>query len=213
MASRRSHHKRNVNRRKQEDNLAVIFMGIVMVFIVCHFPRVLLSIHEMLIIKRTLRCQAFGKRSFPFWAIITSQFSHLLLVINSSVNSLIYCMLSSKFRMQAWRHARSWASTFKAAWLCFLGICCWRKRPDEFQSGSEATNPDGANHGTRKRFRKSDNDPEACGPEEGDNEDVDVVQRLHSGDVDADSIDENENGCNGKKINKDNDDSDNSDFD
>ena len=28
-----------VHRRKQEDNLAVVFMGIVIIFLVCHAPR------------------------------------------------------------------------------------------------------------------------------------------------------------------------------
>ncbi len=31
-------------------------MSIVLVFLVCHFPRILLSIHEMWIIEDTLKC-------------------------------------------------------------------------------------------------------------------------------------------------------------
>ncbi len=33
-------------RRKQEDNLAIVFMGIVLVFLICHSPRLVLSIYE-----------------------------------------------------------------------------------------------------------------------------------------------------------------------
>ena len=42
----------NESRRKKEDNLAVIFMGFIMVFLVCHLPRLCLNIHEL----ATIRC-------------------------------------------------------------------------------------------------------------------------------------------------------------
>ena len=46
----------NVNRRRMEDNLAMIFMGIVAVFLLCHFPRIFLGLHEMVIAKESLAC-------------------------------------------------------------------------------------------------------------------------------------------------------------
>lgn len=98
----------NNARRTMEDNLAVIFMGIVGVFLLCHMPRILLSIHEMWTVNDTLRCAEQGHKVFPLWALIFSQFSHLLLVINSSVNSLIYCLISSRFRQAAIDKARKW---------------------------------------------------------------------------------------------------------
>ena len=97
---------RFVPRRRQEDNLAVIFMGIVLVFLVSHLPRIFLSLHEMFVIKDALECSKAGKKSFPLWALIVGYFSHLLLVINSSGNCLIYCLLSSKFRTQARRYTK-----------------------------------------------------------------------------------------------------------
>ena len=92
------------NRRQKEDNLAVIFMGIVIVFLVCHFPRIFLSLHEMLVIRNTMACSRVGYHSFPLWAILFAQFSHILLVLNSSMNSVIYCMVSSKYREQALKY-------------------------------------------------------------------------------------------------------------
>ena len=44
-------------RRKQEDNLAVVFMGIVLVFGVCHAPRLFLSLYEMIDIRRATDCR------------------------------------------------------------------------------------------------------------------------------------------------------------
>ena len=50
-------------RRKQEDNLAVVFMGIVLVFGVCHAPRLFLSLYEMIDIRRAMDCSVswFGR--------------------------------------------------------------------------------------------------------------------------------------------------------
>ena len=59
-------------RRKQEDNLAVVFMGIVLVFLVCHTPRNLLSLAEMVIIRDAMACQKMGMHGFPIWTLITA---------------------------------------------------------------------------------------------------------------------------------------------
>eukprot|EP00095_Tigriopus_kingsejongensis_P000415 maker-scaffold19_size710362-snap-gene-6.13 protein:Tk00415 transcript:maker-scaffold19_size710362-snap-gene-6.13-mRNA-1 annotation:"AGAP001862-PA" len=94
--------KRNVNanRRRYEDNLAVIFMGIVIFFLVSHFPRIFLGLHEVFVSTQARLCGEHGKRSFSLWVHVFTYVSHLLLVLNSSVNSLIYCILSSRFRLQ-----------------------------------------------------------------------------------------------------------------
>jgi len=97
----------NSFRRRQEDNLAVIFMGIVLVFIISHLPRILLSMHETIVIKNAMLCASIGKKSFPLWALVFGYFSHLFLVLNSSGNCLIYCLLSSKFRLQAFQYIRT----------------------------------------------------------------------------------------------------------
>ena len=57
-------------RRKQEDNLAVVFMGIVITFLVCHFPRNLLSVIEMYLIGTAIECSKYGLEKFPIWAYI-----------------------------------------------------------------------------------------------------------------------------------------------
>ena len=88
----------NESRRKKEDNMAVIFMGFILVFLVCHLPRLLLNIHELVTLQHAMECQKAGLNPFPLWSLITITVSHILLVINSSTNIFIYCILSSKFR-------------------------------------------------------------------------------------------------------------------
>ena len=78
--------------------MAVIFMGFILVFLVCHLPRLLLNIHELATIQHAMICQSAGMEPFPMWSLITISCSHFLLVVNSSTNIFIYCFLSSKFR-------------------------------------------------------------------------------------------------------------------
>ena len=91
-----------------EDHLAYVFLVIVIAFFICHLPRIILSIHEMWTVNITIKCAQRGHWSFPIWALIMSQFSHLLLVINSSINCLIYCLLSSRFRKIVAQYAKKW---------------------------------------------------------------------------------------------------------
>ncbi len=88
----------NESRRKKEDNLAAIFMGFIVVFLVCHLPRLLLNIHELVTIRHAMLCQENGFYPFPLWSHLVICISHLLLCLNSATNILIYCCLSSKFR-------------------------------------------------------------------------------------------------------------------
>ena len=95
-------------RRRMEDNLAVIFIGMVTVFLICHVPRLFLGLHEAWITNQTISCAKAGFSPFPLWATIMNQFSHLVLVINSSVNCLIYSVMSSRFRKAALQRAQEW---------------------------------------------------------------------------------------------------------
>merc|ERR1719458_1479425 len=85
-------------RRKQEDNLAVVFMGIVLVFGVCHAPRLFLSLYEMIDIRRAMDCRDAGEKVFPSWTTIVMCISHFMLVINSSTNMILYIFLNAAFR-------------------------------------------------------------------------------------------------------------------
>ena len=57
----------NESRRKKEDNMAAIFMGFIVVFLVCHLPRLLLNIHELFTIKHAIKCMEAGQEPFPLW--------------------------------------------------------------------------------------------------------------------------------------------------
>nr|XP_040571530.1 FMRFamide receptor-like isoform X2 [Lepeophtheirus salmonis] len=121
-------------RRKQEDNLAIVFMGIVLVFLVCHFPRLFLSMYECIVIREAFICQKKGLHSFPVWLLLTSGFSHVLLVINSSVNMFLYIFLNESFR----KHFVAMFQTPKGLLNC--NCTCLRKEAQE--NGSNTSGGD-----------------------------------------------------------------------
>ncbi len=49
---------------------AVVFMGIVGVFLLCHVPRVLLNMHETWVWDEAMGCMNRGKPGFPMWATL-----------------------------------------------------------------------------------------------------------------------------------------------
>ena len=66
-------HVQNCNERRRifEDNLAAVCMGFVLVFLVCHFPRLLLNIHELITIREAMKCGEKGHHPFSVWSMVT----------------------------------------------------------------------------------------------------------------------------------------------
>ena len=80
-------------------NLAMILAGIVIVFCVCHSLRVFLAFYYVSVVERTNQCTEKGEEtSHPFRLYIISALNHLMLMVNSSINFIIYCAVGSKFR-------------------------------------------------------------------------------------------------------------------
>ena len=84
--------------QRQEKEFAKVMIGIVVSFVATHALRAVLNFHEAIAAKDTLICIEQGKQGVPFWVLITSEFSKLVLVMNSSINSVIYCCMNSSFR-------------------------------------------------------------------------------------------------------------------
>ena len=82
-------------RRKQEKELANILIGIVIVFLLCHSQRQFISVHE--IVAYDFSCRIYRKYYFTVWGAIATNFYVLTLAINSSLNTVIYFFLTSKF--------------------------------------------------------------------------------------------------------------------
>ena len=72
-------------RRRRNRNITLMLIGIIVLFLVCHVGEVAISGYEVVDVLD-------GERSnFPTWANNVVTVNHLLVVINSSLNFVIYC--------------------------------------------------------------------------------------------------------------------------
>ena len=90
-------------RCNQEGDLARVMIGIVTTFIFCHSVRVILNCYDMIAAPSPQilpYCSSPGKATFATWAHIALPFNRLILIVNSSVNPIIYCCLNAAFKQQ-----------------------------------------------------------------------------------------------------------------
>ena len=91
------------SRNTQEKDTIKVLIGIVTIFIICHALRIFLDIYDATTLKYgTLDvwlCMSLGEEGLPpKWKLILTEISDLMLVLNSSVNVIIYCCLNKSFR-------------------------------------------------------------------------------------------------------------------
>lgn len=69
--------------RRRENRLTRISLTIVWLFLFCHVWKLIPTLYELI----------YSDDEFPFWMFYVKQLSHALIVINSSLNFLIYVVL------------------------------------------------------------------------------------------------------------------------
>ena len=102
----------DVIKKKQEKSSAVL-IGIIAVFLVCHMYRIALWIYTLALPTKALLnhynyCHAQKKYHIPVAIYYFTQLHHLFLVINSSVNFVIYCIMGRQFRKQLKKNTIQW---------------------------------------------------------------------------------------------------------
>ena len=95
-------------------NLAPVLFGVVIVFVLCHTLRVLINIYDFSVVDEIVRCEKkeLG-RVPPAWIVCSVYVSQLLLIVNSSVNFLVYCVAGSKFRSILYQQLSSLFKRFR----------------------------------------------------------------------------------------------------
>ena len=90
-------------KRKDEENLSMVFVGIVTIFLLCHSLKIVLNFYDGI----------FGKVGATSWNRIGGYFSNFLIVLNSAINMIIYCILNRKFRNHFLNAMRNMLPCFK----------------------------------------------------------------------------------------------------
>ena len=82
------------------DNSIKILIGMVVVFASCHFLRFFLQCYYHVAANDNRKCINNGivRKETPQWLWPLAAINHTCLVLNSSINFLLYCWLGSKFR-------------------------------------------------------------------------------------------------------------------
>ena len=100
---------RSQQQNRREIRMAYLTFAIVTLFFLLNLPRIALGGYEVSNTWLILRCVAKGSKylstlTFYRWDTI----SRLLMVINSSINFLIYCAGSQQFKVTLTLHSYSW---------------------------------------------------------------------------------------------------------
>ena len=88
----------SAERKANEAKHAVILFIIVLLFFICHTPRLIINIHEFLYLDLFKRGMEVECDKYPVLVFIFTSVSNCLLTINSSSNFYIYCFMCSTFR-------------------------------------------------------------------------------------------------------------------
>ena len=88
-----------VRNRHQEENMAIVLMGIVSIFLVCNSFRIVLNFYEAVYEIQ----KSGGDKSIPHiksspWFRKASIISNLFVTLNACCNLIIYCALNNQFR-------------------------------------------------------------------------------------------------------------------
>ena len=87
----------SINREKR---LSKVLIVIVVVFNVCHAPRIIWYVYNAYIYKHIVNCpiQYPNTTGQSIWTYVFGLIYDLFLVINASVNTIVYCTINERFR-------------------------------------------------------------------------------------------------------------------
>ena len=100
----------SARRQRKEINLTIILLFIVFIFFFCHAARILLDVYEFINLEKVLACRrlAVCERK-PFLYLPHNIFfflpviSHMMQILNSSTNFIVYCLVGQNFRRELCR--------------------------------------------------------------------------------------------------------------
>lgn len=83
-----------------EVNLAMVFVTICSIFVCCHILRIILALQAFTRASEISDCIASNKSYIPPIELVCMEsISHIMIMINSSCNFIVYCTLSTHFKV------------------------------------------------------------------------------------------------------------------
>eukprot|EP00095_Tigriopus_kingsejongensis_P007774 snap_masked-scaffold154_size301342-processed-gene-2.15 protein:Tk07774 transcript:snap_masked-scaffold154_size301342-processed-gene-2.15-mRNA-1 annotation:"GJ15814" len=95
---------RSVQLKAEEARKSYVLFAITFMFIVCHSVRFILGIHECLSVQEYQEGVRNHCNPSPLWVLILQSVSNLLLTLNSSLCSILYCLTSRDFQNELKTH-------------------------------------------------------------------------------------------------------------
>lgn len=99
--------ERRLRQQNKECNLTIVLLSTVIMFFVCHLPRILTSVHEAVNIQNILGCREKGRDLTPLWLLYIMALVQYLQSMNACVTLPIYLFASKGFQTAAVEMTRS----------------------------------------------------------------------------------------------------------
>ncbi|XP_059087453.1 FMRFamide receptor-like [Tigriopus californicus] len=93
----------STKRQRREINLCFILLCIVFVFFICHACRIFLDVYEFSNVEKIIQCAPDRPWLPEAWGQALPYVSHFMMILNSSVNFIVYCLVGHTFRRELCR--------------------------------------------------------------------------------------------------------------
>ena len=100
----------SARRQRKEINLTIILLCIVLIFFCCHSSRIILDVFEFLNVEKVLACRNLARCARRPYMYLPNNFffflpviSHMMMILNSSTNFIVYCLVGHNFRRELCR--------------------------------------------------------------------------------------------------------------
>ena len=109
------------NRARTNVSQATVLLTIVSIFVLCHVLRLILNIAEIINHENERKASNNGCLGVKYWMFIATVLSNFLVIVNSSTNLFVYCIVNKVFRDILIKTISSALVSLKEK----LGISCW----------------------------------------------------------------------------------------
>ena len=115
-----------LERANQNVSQGIVLLSIVCVFVFCHVLRLILNISEVINHERERNAYENGCFGVEYWMFIATTLSNFLILVNSSINFFIYCLVNKTFKALFLERVYSTAGLTKRIFDCFCWYCVCR---------------------------------------------------------------------------------------